>query len=762
MNAQALVAFSEKLHDIVGKNPDLFGSEVDSFRKDNAIDEPASLKQAFVELQEESRLLNIGIVGRVKAGKSSLLNALVFQGESILPKAATPMTAALTTLTWGEAFQVEVEFFSESDVALITEKARSYRTKFEAKQAEILTELSSMKARFNNAVSGAKEGISSTNKASAKPRLSPEEMASKRAIGFMQEQYADLCAAFDQDERMKQSGVQWGSLKNEGRITAANPQELASKLQNYVGATGKFMPFAKAVHIFMPLEDLRDVRVIDTPGMNDPVQSREARTVELLKTCDVVFIVSPAGQFLSEQDLEVMGRITTKEGIQKIVLVASQVDTQLYGSEKRARLDDALGSIRSHLATRAVQALSGLKRQSPEIGSVFDSLIAEPENNLLHSAGICHSLKTRHSQRQTWDANEKQTWQNLCTHYPDYFSDTDADLALACLDKLSNMAAIHGMLHDVRAQKDALQASKLDVLWNQKQTGLKRFREQLIAAAENRITLIQNSDVQQLKAQQEQLKKNAAKLSRKLDNMYAEWCCIYERKLSERLEEKQAEIFSESKKEMEGAEDTYTEQRRREKSGVASWFARELWGGGYESYTETGMRIVTAPVYSALQNFLRKIKDKLSQVDRDARPEFNTALSQTLTQVLNDILGDDFDIPMLVKKIREVIDGIPTSEFSLGVSIPSELKIQGTLKSYEAERYKDKANDFLYDLRIKSEQSISSHIKNMRTKFPENISTHFVRSLEDEISRLTEQIENSAQTIDRLNRVARTIKEVEI
>lgn len=63
----------------------------------------------------------------------------------------------------------------------------------------------------------------------------------------------------------------------------------------------------------MPLEALRDICIIDTPGMNDPVQSREERTVELLKTCDVVFIVSPAGQFLNAQDIEVMGRITQKK-----------------------------------------------------------------------------------------------------------------------------------------------------------------------------------------------------------------------------------------------------------------------------------------------------------------------------------------------------------------------------------------------------------------------------------------------------------------
>ncbi|MEN1450832.1 hypothetical protein, partial [Pseudomonas aeruginosa] len=136
----------------------------------------------------------------------------------------------------------------------------------------------------------------------------------------------------------------------------------------------------------MPLEALRDICIIDTPGMNDPVQSREERTVELLKICDVVFIVSPAGQFLNEQDLEVMGRITQKEGVQELVLVASQIDTQLYGSEKRTRLSDAVDAIRQQLSIRAQSALTNLKLSSPEVGAVFDNLIASVHRNLLHSS----------------------------------------------------------------------------------------------------------------------------------------------------------------------------------------------------------------------------------------------------------------------------------------------------------------------------------------------------------------------------------------
>lgn len=42
------------------------------------------------DLFRADRQLNIGVVGQVKAGKSSFLNTLLFDGQPVLPKAATP------------------------------------------------------------------------------------------------------------------------------------------------------------------------------------------------------------------------------------------------------------------------------------------------------------------------------------------------------------------------------------------------------------------------------------------------------------------------------------------------------------------------------------------------------------------------------------------------------------------------------------------------------------------------------------------------
>ena len=67
------------------------------------------------DFYREGRKLNIGVIGRVKAGKSSFLNTLLFEGKEVLPKAATPKTATLTKMEYSEVNRVEIEFYSEDD-----------------------------------------------------------------------------------------------------------------------------------------------------------------------------------------------------------------------------------------------------------------------------------------------------------------------------------------------------------------------------------------------------------------------------------------------------------------------------------------------------------------------------------------------------------------------------------------------------------------------------------------------------------------------
>ena len=98
-----------------------FGGEVAEIR--SAVD---GFHAAEAKMREKDRNLSISIVGRVKSGKSSFLNALLFKGESVLPQAATPMTAALTYIRYAPKCRAEVEFFTKKEWETFLEQSKKY------------------------------------------------------------------------------------------------------------------------------------------------------------------------------------------------------------------------------------------------------------------------------------------------------------------------------------------------------------------------------------------------------------------------------------------------------------------------------------------------------------------------------------------------------------------------------------------------------------------------------------------------------------
>lgn len=297
-----LIEISKKLEEVIEKS-DLYDS-IKIFKNEFSILETSDLEKTILSMDEENRVLKIGIVGRVNAGKSSLLNALVFDGKDILPKAATPMTAALTKLEYGEIIEANVEFYTQEDIDSLKTYYNKYEEKFEKLKKEKLDELKEKeikKLKVAEIDEYTKNNIEQKSENIANREMKKDEQ---------------LFSSYDQYSKIKASNLSLNELKKFENIQADNIDSLNKKLYDFVGADGKYMPFTKSVTIKLNNENLKDIEIIDTPGINDPIASREERTKELLKNCDVIFVVSPSGQFLSSEDIDLLDRITKKEGIQ--------------------------------------------------------------------------------------------------------------------------------------------------------------------------------------------------------------------------------------------------------------------------------------------------------------------------------------------------------------------------------------------------------------------------------------------------------------
>ncbi len=238
------------------------------------IKKSALIEKTLKELQDTNRDLKVGIIGRVKAGKSSLLNALIFEGVEVLPKAATPMTASLTILKYAKTLSAEVEFYSPKDIAELENEHERYVREFN----KIVDEEVKKQKEKQSLANRAKEGIKSlgnkfnrnkSTEAAPKERILSDEEINKMAERIAKrelEKDTKLVSSHDQYEKMKKSGL-INTEKLDPRIQANSLQELNQKLLQFVGADGKYMPYTKAVQISLNNPNLKDLEVIDTPGV---------------------------------------------------------------------------------------------------------------------------------------------------------------------------------------------------------------------------------------------------------------------------------------------------------------------------------------------------------------------------------------------------------------------------------------------------------------------------------------------------------------
>lgn len=272
---------NERIGDIVKR--------IEKYAEEEQISEILQIGKNFSmkveDFHREGRKLNIGVIGRVKAGKSSFLNTLLFNGEEVLPKAATPKTAALTRMEYAEENRIVIEFYSEEEWEGIVEDSKL--------------------GDKNEITKSAKELV---------------DMARNRGIDVLE-------------------------ILSKGCLdkTFSAYSELIRFLNNYVGENGTYTPLVRSVVIYMNREEFQDISIVDTPGLNDPIPSRTQRTKEFIEVCDVVFFLSRAGSFLDMNDWELLCKQLPQKGVKKMVLVASQYDSGLRDVLKKEEKDNFFG-----------------------------------------------------------------------------------------------------------------------------------------------------------------------------------------------------------------------------------------------------------------------------------------------------------------------------------------------------------------------------------------------------------------------------------
>jgi uncharacterized protein YukE len=327
--------------------------------------------QAEKDLLIQGQTLRIGVIGQVKSGKSSFLNALLFQGKDLLPKASTPMTAGLTVIGYDEKPKFKVEYYSKEDWNIVESQARQYDAIY--KEAK---------------VSGQFEDDKSI------------EEATKEKAGEL------ICSS---KELVEGCGISAKNCigKEPLEKTLISITDLQGELHRYVGANGEFTSVTKTLYLYLPEEGLKGIEIVDTPGVNDPIVSREERTNEFLRSCHGVFLLSYTGQFCSNTDLTFLKERVYDQGINSVVVLGSKFDSGLIDIARTTDgdLEYAMESLSSSLTDLLKEA--------------FDKKNFRNELPKFHfTSGLCYSLY--HKPEKEWDENEIHIAELLIKKYPDF------------------------------------------------------------------------------------------------------------------------------------------------------------------------------------------------------------------------------------------------------------------------------------------------------------------------------------------------------
>ncbi|WP_157819911.1 dynamin family protein [Helicobacter pylori] len=775
MNAQELIKKSALIEKTLQEQG--LQERAKPFMSDNAVIKTEELEKTLKEMQAKDRDLKVGIIGRVKAGKSSLLNALIFEGVEVLPKAATPMTASLTILKYAKTLSAEVEFYSPKDIAELENEHERYVREFNKiveeevkKQKEKQSLANRAKEGFKNL--GNKFSRNKSDKEAPKERvLSDEEILEKarRIAKNTLNEDTKLVSSYDQYEKMKKSGL-LNTEKLDPRIQANSLQDLNQKLLQFVGADGKYMPCTKAVQISLNNPNLKDLEVIDTPGVNDPIASREERTKALLKDCDVVFIISPSGQFLTDSDMDLFDRVSNKEGLQEIYFVASQADSAVLSmsevEKSRQHLPTAFENAPKSLSSQLNNIMGKLIQNYPNQREVFEKAI---KNGVILASGVCFSMYKDFENQASWERNQKteeyhNALQNLRDAYPDAFNSDDKSKESLLL--LSNMGAIKERLEKAAKEKEKIISQKWQDYTQSQANNLHSLIAQLLQDLEEEKKRVKNADISAIKEQIEVYQNLSGNIEMKFREAYEEFILHFIKNTRDGLNETLTKAIrtAKTRSREEEEEERYIERvKQGGLGGLARWFGSVFgekdWG--YNEVERTRATIKAGAVLDYLTEMHESCENALNDSADSFKVVFKKELYAKVFSQLHEIISDDLIDEMAFKKsVMAVLDSIEFKEFDYTDKLPSEMRAQtGELKGDEADAFIKSVEKHVRDFEAEAKKDVKGYIQGLREALErQNFASDTLKKLKENMQNLQNQVQNKEQSIAQLDAQIKALK----
>lgn len=418
------------------------------------------------KFRREDRKLTLAVVGRVKAGKSSFLNELIFQGKDILPHAFRPKTATLT----------KIEYDAHPHMTI------TYYRPVEWEQLE---------------------------------KLAKQESSTRKDVKTAKELVNDV----------KNSGLDVKPYLAKGQEIIDMPDEaqMESVLDTYVGANGQLTPIVKNVTLCINRPELEGLSIVDTPGTNDPIVSRTQATKDFLAECDVVFYLTEASQLLDGQDIDLLQTQLPGQGVGDIRLIASKfdevvLDASVDASEAYNSLEEAILAEKEKIQRRVEGDFTRYAEEytqsgRPELGKLMNSC-----THPFFLSSLMHRMAQK--TREQYTPLEENTFENL-----DY---ANGDMSPELVAELGDMTAIEKEFQDIAAHKDEKLAASLQQMLPTMQGNIQTVLTELLHRARQNRQTLESHDQKEILAQKQAIADQILKLKGHVGDQFSQVMCDME------------------------------------------------------------------------------------------------------------------------------------------------------------------------------------------------------------------------------------------
>lgn len=508
-----------------------------------------STLKAEIKRAEEQKL-TIGVIGQMKAGKSTFLNSFIF-GDTILPAATSPMTASLSYITYGSEKKLVAEFYTPDEWAELR----------------------------NTAQLPIEEGQEST--AQGSKIKAAQELVAKA-----------------------------GKISQLDSLLGKTKEDSFSNLIDYVGADGKYIAITKAVTLYYPLEYLKGVEIVDTPGFNDPIVSREERTRQFLKQADVSLLLLYAGRAFDASDRDILFKDVRNCGIGKILVGINKYDINV-----------AQGETPKEISTATEQAL---RQAAYELQD--DSIIelVQETHPIPFSAEMALLSKLPMSRIQADEV--------LLHHYKRCCETFE----ISSQSELYERSLVESLNEAVR---DVIERDKVEILLRKPVNMIQTAGNKLLSDIQNALTLAESQvkvlemPDHELEDREDQLAKAERKLNRKIDSLHLS------------LEEVIVEVTSRFRDKAEDALDKVIDQsiQRTKKIG----FFGEGRDDAASAIQDQFALLETRKLPRLQSDALNRLKIEGNRVLQDFKVD--------VEDVLERYLPDDVDAKNLIKSLSRLL-----------------------------------------------------------------------------------------------------------